>query len=292
MDRLGADQHEQHGYRRDCDDKESGGLLDLRRLVGAYFGVQPRRDRAVDRADEDLGQHSDAVGHAVERDLRAADHPVDHDAVALVEDHACQVVGKHGDRQADAVLPVIAVVEGAPFEVLVSHHNAAEHHFHQDYGEDSREVFLRREEHENDAEHRIEHGFEDCKGDQPLVAVLEPLPPHPVVCGGGEHHLRAHEEHKDRAQAQDRLQDRIQHEKRQADDRPDHQREALHGRDVAVPVVLELRHRIVQNSVVQIQGREDRQDLQPGKIQGVGAVLVGRKEPREDGHRDKGNPFL
>ena len=178
------------------------------------------------------------------------------------------------------------------FEVLVCHDDAAEGYFDQDYGEDSREVLLCRQEHENNAEHRVEDGFEDRKGDQPLVAVLEPLPPHPVVSGGGEHHLRAHEEHEDRAQAQDRLEDRIEHCERRADDRPDHQRKALHGRDVAVPVVLEFRHRVVQNAVVQVQRREDRQDLQPRQIQGVGAVLVSREEPRKDRYRDERNALL
>ena len=229
---------------------------------------------------------------AVERDFRAAHHPVDHDAVALVEDHACQVMGKHGNRQADTVHPVIAVVESAPFEVLVCHYNAAERHFHQNYGEDSREVFLCRQQHKDNAEHRIEDGLEDRKSDQPLIAVLEPLAAHPVVSGGGEHHLRAHEDHEDRAQAQNRLEDRVEHQERRADYRPDHQRKTLHGRDVAVPVVLEFRHRVVQNAIVQIQRREDRQDLQPRQIQGVGAVLVSREEPREDRYRDERNTLL
>ena len=289
LGRKGGEHEGAHGH---SDENKEEHIVQFFEFPLLQLFVLPGDQGIVDALGHDLHDHGGVVGHAVEACRRDADHLLDHDPVKLVQDVLGDVVHQQRNVEKDGEFGVLLFEPNLSFSAVVDKEADAEDHVDQHAGEDAGVALLFKEKDGRHSQPGVEEGHQQGAEDDSLIDVFVSLAYGPEINSRREEQLREDRHHDKCRQLSDVIDLPVEDQINQEHDEGQHKGGGLHGGGVSVPVVPELDHSLVEHSVVQTQGDENRKNLEPRIVDSELSVLFGAHQPCEDGCREHGHALL
>ena len=280
------------GAGRDARKDQEEDVVQLPEFLLFQLLVLPGDQGIVDALGDDLHDEAGIVGDTIEARRSHADHLLHHDPVKLVQDVLGDIVHEQGEVEDDGEFRVFLFEPDPGLFSVVDKEADAEAEIDEDAGKDAGIALLLGHQDGRDTQDGVEDRHQQGPEDDRLIDILVALADGPEVDGRRKHELHEYGDHNKGRELGQGIDLPAEDQVDQKEAHGQAQRDRLHGGGIGVPVLPELAHALVEHSVIEPEGDKDREDLQPGIVDGELAVLLRGHQPGEDRQSQHGYAFL